>query len=123
MTNKIKNWEEKVIYCLNCPKPIQCKCLEFDTDRGSYFFCSLKCYERFNVKQDMDLDLEFGEYGGHYFWCELGGHFEEKWKELLKDRNNYKELYEQFHAEWKALKYPKEKKSGATLTPSLHSGN
>lgn len=109
MKKEVKNWEGKTITCLNCPKPIQCTCIEFDTDRGCYYFCSMKCYNEFNTKHEDDFDLEFGQYEGHYYCCELGGHFEEKWKELIKDRNNYEELYEEYHAKWKKLKYSKEK--------------
>lgn len=105
----IVNYEGKIIHCLNCPEKILCRCLEFDTDSyGTYYFCSLECYKKFNDNLDSDLDLEFGEYEGHYFVCELGGHFEEKWKELKKDRDNYKQLFEEFHKEWKELKYPNE---------------
>ena len=104
MEKEIKNYEGKVIHCLNCPKPIQCRCLAFETDRGCYYFCSLDCYNKFNAKGEVDFDYEFGEYEGHYFFCELGGHFEEKWKELKKDRDGYKRLYEDFHAKHKKLK-------------------
>ena len=108
MEKEIKNHNGKTITCLNCPKPIKCTCLEFDTDRGCHYFCSLKCYEKFNRKHNIDLDLEFGQYEGHYYFCELGGSSEEKWKEIKKDRDTYKKLYEETHTKWKKLKYPKE---------------
>lgn len=101
-----KNWEGKTITCLNCKKPVACLCIELDTDNGCYYFCTLKCYEELNSQQELDWDQEVGEYEGHYFSCELGGNFEKKWHELKKDWDNYRELYSEFHARWKKLKYP-----------------
>lgn len=106
MSEEIKNYQGKTILCLKCGKPIRCRCLELDTDQGCYYFCSVECYKEWNDKQDMDWDCEFGEYEGHYYFCELGGHFKEKWKELKKNKDLYEKLYMEFHGKWKALKYP-----------------
>lgn len=99
----IRNHEDKIITCLECDNQIKCTCLEFDSERGCYYFCSIECYKKLNAKQEMDLDLEFGEYEGHYYFCELGN------QELKRDRDNYKEIYYKFYAMYYKF-YAKHKK-------------
>jgi len=98
--------------CFVCEKECPCDCLEIDTDYGCIYFCSMKCYRKSN--SECDWDAEFGEFKGHYYNCELGGDFKKKWKKALKEEALYRKLYFDFHAKWKALKYPDDKKSGVT---------
>lgn len=108
----IINWEDKVINCVHCKKPIQCRCIEFEAEKGSYYFCSKICSSKFNDKHDAGFDFDFGQYDGHYYGCFLGGHYKEKWRELKRSSDVTMKLYLEFHAKWKALAHPK--KEGET---------
>ena len=76
--------------CFVCGKECPCLCFEISTDYGCLYFCSMKCYNKSNQKYDWDWD--FGEYEGHYFECRFGGHFEEKWKEVVKSLNIWRKM-------------------------------
>lgn len=109
--------ENKKSECFVCCKECPCDCLKVDTDHGCIHYCSMECYKKSNEEYGWDAD--FGEFDGHYFNCEFGGKFKEKWEKALKEVDLYKKLYFDFHAKWKALKYPDEKKLSITYKPKM----
>jgi len=81
--------------CYVCKKKCPCECFEIDSDYGCIYFCSRECYNK--SCKEYDWDAEFGQYNDHYAGCELGEHFKEKWKEILKDKKIYQKMMEEKH--------------------------
>lgn len=105
---RLRMEEKKLPKCIVCKKKCSCTCLEIDADEmGCIWFCSMKCYDKSN--KELSWDMDFGSYKGHYYFCEEGGMFKEKWKEAVKEANMYNELYSEFHKKWKEVKYEKSK--------------
>lgn len=95
--------------CLNCPKDVPCKCFSVQTDLSEVYFCSKECYHESNKLYSWDAD--HGPYDGHYFWCELGGEFEKKWKQAVdamgvwqRTSSKQSQMIHQLRAEIKGLR-------------------
>jgi hypothetical protein len=88
--------------CFVCNKGCPCGCLEIDCDNGIINFCSMDCYNKSN--KELDWDAEFGSYDGHYAECELGNHFQEKHKELVKQLSIWRNLANEYNHKLHLLK-------------------
>lgn len=89
--------------CLECEKDCPCECLEIDTgEYGSIYFCSMNCYEKSQME-----DGEFGQYEGHYAECKFGGHFVEKWKEVVASLDIWRKLAEGYNKKLHEIGYYK----------------
>jgi hypothetical protein len=93
--------------CIQCEKECPCDCFEVDSDIGCFYFCSKICYDISNKTNQWDAD--FGEYEGHYFTCEFGGKFEEKWKQAVKSLNIYQQQAERYCRELHEAKSKKKR--------------
>lgn len=114
---KHKKMERKEVKCFVCKKGCPCKCLEIDTDMGSICFCSKECYNISN--KECSWGAEFGDYDGHYSECHLGGHFEEKWKEVVKQLNIWRNMADKKHHILHKIGYYGDKKSPEEILQSI----
>lgn len=100
--------------CLQCKKECPCECLEIDTDCGIIYFCSIDCYKKSDKEYSWDMD--FGDYEGHDEECHLGGHFEEKWKVVLKNLHIWRHMATEKHQILHKMGYFKNDKAKKKVT-------